>query len=182
MSQRNPPSHEDTLSQRRLALLRAIPWFLASAAVTLALLACSEQRPSTPATLMIPTRIGITTTDLGGVYDAVAAYAADAGFPANPSQSSKAQGTLVSQRVRCSPNGDERHTAWCVFRFAVAPMPNNILQTAVTIRVDVPERVDYDATLALHQVRIEPTLDKLVAALTARFPDASVAQTDPLVF
>lgn len=147
------------------------------------LLACSAEQPvSTPMTLELPSRLAVTGTDLGGVYDAVAAYAADVGLPADAGQTAKARGTYVSQRVRCAPNGSERHTAWCVFRFTVTPAPNNALQTAVLVKVNVPERVAYDPQAALRQIPIEPTLDRLATRLSDRFGGATVAQTEALTF
>ena len=157
---------------------------LAAAAAGLAalLLACSAQPVSTPMTLELPSRLAVASTDVAGVYDAVAAYAADVALPADAGQTAKARGTYVSQRVRCAPNGDERHTAWCVFRFTVTPAPDNPLQTSVLMKVSIPERVDYDPQVALRQIPIEPTLDRLVTRLSDRFGGATVAQTEPLTF
>src|SRR5579863_9632105 len=130
-------------------MLRNAPWIAKvglgiTAALVLLLAACSEEPPSAPLTLIVPSRIAVNWVDVGGVYDAVAAYAQDGGLPIDPSQSAKATATYTSQRVRCAPNGSDRHTAWCIFRFTVTPAPDNPQQTAVNVKVVVPERVDYD--------------------------------------
>jgi hypothetical protein len=155
---------------------------LVSALAALLLAACSPARPVTPATLIVPARLNAATVDLAAVYDAVARYGAGLGLAPDAAQTDRAKGLFVSRRVRCSPNGDERHTAWCVFSFTVGPAPDDPTQVAVGVRVRVPERVEFDPKFALEQIRIEPALDRLVTELRGRFGRAEVRQTDMLQF
>ncbi len=152
-------------------------------AMGLALVAgCSQPRPVAPSTLIVPKRIDVTTIDLGGVYDAAAAYANGVGLTPDTAQSNREQGRLVTQSAVCAPNGDQRHTARCVFSFLIAPAPDNPTAVAVQVRVRAAERVPFDPNAVAQQVRVEATLDQLVTALRGRFGTASVVQTDMLEF
>jgi hypothetical protein len=105
----------------------------------------------------------------------------------DPGYSFKVNGTWTSQRVRCAPNGSERHTALCVFRFTVAPVPDFNAppppQVTLSVKVSIPQKVAYDPQMALQQIRIEGTLDQITGKLSARyFGDVKVSQTEPLTF
>lgn len=153
-----------------------------AAALVALMLACSSERPSTPMTLTLPSRLTVSATDAGSVFDAVSGFAADAGLAPDAANTAKARGVFTSQKVRCAPGGNERHSAWCVFRFTAAPAQGNATQTEVSVKVIVVERVPYDPQAALRQVSIEPTLDRLVTQFTRRFGAAAVAQTELLTF
>jgi hypothetical protein len=155
---------------------------LVSALAALLLAGCSQVRPATPVTLLVPLRLNVATVDAAAVYDAAARYFAGLGLAPDAAQTGLAKAIFVSRRVRCSPNGEERHTAWCVFSFTVGPAPGDPTQVSVGVRVRVPERVEFDPKLALDQIRIEPALDRLVTELRGRFGRAEVVQTDTLQF
>ena len=161
-------------------LLRAMQ--LASLLAAVLAASCTQDHGYTPTTIVIPVRLNVAVVNLAGVYDAVSRYATDNGLVPDPAQSSKEKGTFVSRRVRCAPNGDERQSDWCVFSFGVSPAPDNPLQTSVSVRLQVPDRAEYDPKSVAQQIRIEPTLDGLVRALRSRFGTAAVAQTDFLTF
>ena len=150
------------------------------AAVTMA--GCSQPRPETPTTLVVPVRLAVATQDVAGVYDTVARYVADTGLVPDTSRTGRAQAIFTSRPARCSPNGDERRTASCVFSFALAQPPENPDTVAVTVRVRVVERVPFDPKRAEEQIRIEAALDELVTVLRDRFGRADVVLTDALRF
>ncbi len=142
----------------------------------------SSGRPSAPVSLLVPSRLTVATVDVAGVYDTVARYIADVGLLPDPQHTAKPKAMFVSKPKRCSPNGDERHTGMCVFTLQVGPAPENPTRVAVSVRVHVPERVEFDPKAALDQIRIEATLDRLVTELRNRFGTAEVAQSDTLQF
>ena len=152
------------------------------------LTACSSEKAgSTPTTLLVPAQWIVLRHDAAEVYDLSTAALADAGLTADPGYSFKVNGTWTSKRVRCSPNGQERHVAWCVFRLTVNPVPDFNApppeQVAVRVKVSTPDRVEYDKEAALQQIRIEPTLEKITAKLSARYyGDAQAPQNEQLTF
>jgi len=151
------------------------------------LAACSQEKPETTlTTILIPNQWTVVAHNSSDVYDFVSGMAADAGLTLDPGNSFKVNGTLTSKRVLCSPNGQERHTAWCVFKMTVSPAPDFNAppppQVMLRVKIDVPERVAYDKDKALQQVRIEPVLDAFANKLAVRFGAAQVSGNGQLTF
>ncbi len=173
---------EDSMNARREPkyLLRVM--LLASLLAAFLAASCSQQQVFTPTTIIVPARLNVATIDVAGVYDAVSRYAAESGLAPDPAQTDREKGTLASRRAPCAPSADERHSAWCIFNFTVSPAPDDPMQVAVLVRVRVPSRAEYDPSGAVRQIRIEPTLDRLVTVLRGRYGSAAVVQTDMLTF
>jgi hypothetical protein len=158
-----------------LAALLVLGWAL--------LAGCSQQeRPEAPATMVVPAQLGVNTVDIAAVSATVGQYMSDAGLKADRGRSDLAKGVFVSQRVRCSPNAEERHVAMCVFTANIAPSTSNPTQVAVELRVRTGDLVKFDPKQAGDQIRIEPTLDRMVTVLRAKFGLAEVTQTTSLTF
>jgi hypothetical protein len=165
------------------AYKRARVFTLISTVTAFLLLAgCSSERPSGVSTLVVPARIGVQGVDLAGVYQTVTQYFADAGVKMDAGKSDVHTGSWVSQPLRCSPSGDQRHVVQCVMSATVAPSTENPAQVAVDVKVRVGKEMEYDPNQAGNQVSIEPTLDRIVTALRAKYGIADVTRTDSLVF